>query len=171
MAKAFDNDIKRLLLNTTSFILIFIFYASLLPYNLETSSVDASLYGFASALKISTISAEPGKWIGHFIFNMLVAFVASLYCGFYRQGSKWLLVFGGLLIFGVLIEYFQLFIGGRGTPLVDIYANIAGLAVGFLLWGMLGKFTIAALRYYYEFGTLTLNFVRTSQKQLKVGQK
>ncbi len=160
MVNEFDDDIKRLLLNVTSFILIFIFYASLLPYNIEISPIDASLNGFLSALKYSIISAEPGKWIGHFIFNALVAFVGSLYCGLCGQRRKWLLVFGGLFLFGVLIEYFQLFIGGRGTSLVDIYANIAGLVVGFLLWGMLGKFTISALRYYYEFETLPLNFVR-----------
>lgn len=160
MINEFDNDIKRLLLNTTSFILIFIFYVSFLPYNMESSPIDASLNGFISALKFSTISAEPGKWIGHFIFNALVAFVVSLYCGLCRQGRKWFIVFGGLFLFGVLIEYFQLFIDSRGTSLVDIYSNIAGLFVGFLLWGWFGQFTVSALRYYYEFETLPLNFVR-----------
>lgn len=155
-----DHKLQRLLLNATSFLLIFILYASLLPYNITSMPIDSSFSGFLYALQISSVTAEPGKWIGHVIFNALVFFTASLYCGVSIDKKKWMWMSIGIFAFGIFIEYFQMFIGSRGTSLADIYANFAGITIGFILWVILGKFTIDALRYYFQFETLPLKFVR-----------
>lgn len=160
MANELDRKLKRFLLNVASFVLIFILYASLLPFNFTTLQFDTSFSGFLFELQLSTVSAEPGKWIGHLIFNSLLFFIVSLYCRFSKAKFIWIWMFTGVFLFGVLVEYFQMFIGNRGTSLVDIYANMAGIVIGFLLALFFGRFTIDALRYFYQYETLPLNVVR-----------
>ncbi len=160
MTNELDENLQRFFLNITCFILLFILYASLLPFNITSTPIDVSPSGFLSALQMSSVTAEQGDWIGHVIFNALVTFVACLYCGLRREGRQWIIMLGGIFVFGLIVEYFQMFVGSRGTSLADIYANAAGILIGYFFWLIFGKFTTDAVRYYYQYETLPLNFVR-----------
>lgn len=155
-----DKQIKQLLLNVTSFIFLFIFYASLLPFNVSDSPTGASIGAFFDVLLFSSMSVEQGQWIAHVIFNVLLTFSGSLYCQISSKKNIFLIMYGSILGFGFLIEYFQMFVGSRGTSLVDIYANIGGIFIGFIGWKLFGKFTLRALKYFFEYGTIEIGFVK-----------
>lgn len=151
---------RRLFLNATCFVFLFIFYASLLPYNITSTPVDMSISGFLSVLQFSSDGAEQGQWIGHVIFTALLTFLASIYCGLTRQKHIWFLAYGFIIAFGVLIEYFQMFVGSRGTSSSDIYANFAGMAFGYLAWVLFGKFSVKAVHRFLRDQTLPVRYVR-----------
>ncbi|MCP5382511.1 MAG: VanZ family protein [Kordiimonadaceae bacterium] len=155
-----DKKTARLLLNATSLIFLFIFYAALLPYNIVSSPRGVSLIDFIETLKYSPTGEEQGQWIAHIIFTALLTFVASMYAKISGQKKKWLLIYVGIVVFGFLVEYCQMFIGSRGISLEDIYANLAGLLLGFILWKFFGKFANDALKYFLKYKMLPIDFVR-----------
>lgn len=155
-----DRKILRLFLNATSLLCLFIFYAALLPFNLSSSPGELSLGGFINTLLFSETGTEQGQWIAHVIFNVLLTFFGSIYCKLSSRKNVWPLMYGAIIFFGFLIEYFQMFIGARGTSMVDIYANVAGMVFGFLAWKFFGDFTIRAVRHIYENKTLPIDFVK-----------
>lgn len=144
-----DQKIHRLFLNAAGLLCLFIFYAALLPFNLTSNPGDVSLGGFVNTLLYSEMGTEQGQWIAHVIFNLLLTFLGSVYCGLSHRKNIWILMYVGIVFFGFLIEYFQMFIGARGTSIVDVYANIAGLFFGFVAWKVFGGFTVNALRHIY----------------------
>ncbi|MEZ5757407.1 MAG: VanZ family protein [Emcibacteraceae bacterium] len=155
-----DKKIARLLLNATSLIFLFIFYAALLPYNIISSPRGVSLIDFIETLKYSPTGEEQGQWIAHIIFTALLTFVASMYAQIKGQKKIWLIIYGAIIVFGFLVEYCQMFIGSRGTSLEDIYANLAGLFFGFILWKFFGTFSSDALRYFLKNQKMPIEFVR-----------
>lgn len=160
MDREVNRKVTGLFLNVTSMIFIFILYTSLLPYNVTGNLGDVSFASFVDTLRISAISAQQGTWIAHAIFNLLLTFVASIYCQQTSKKIMWIFMYGAIIIFGVLIEYFQMFIGSRGTSLVDIYANIAGMGFGFIAWALFGKFTVRVVKDFIQHGTLSIGSVK-----------
>lgn len=155
-----ERSCKRLLLNATSLIFLFILYASLLPYNIIANPGGMSVAAFVDALLFSSMSTEQGQWIAHVIFNILLTFTGSLYCQTSSRKNILLVMYGSIFGFGFLIEYFQMFVGNRGTSLVDIYANIGGMVIGFVGWKLFGGFTLRALKYFFRYKTLEIGFVK-----------
>lgn len=155
-----DQKLEKIFFNATCFILVFILYASLLPYNISNTYSSVSFSDFWNTLNFSEPSAEQGEWIGHVIFNALLTFLACLYCVVSKNKKRWYQVLGFIFIFGFFIEYFQMFIGPRGTSLSDIYANVAGMAFGVLALLIFGKFAIETVRYYLQHQTLPIEYTK-----------
>lgn len=155
-----ERRTKRLLLNATSLIFLFILYASLLPYNISANASGVSFQAFIDVLRFSSMNAEQGQWIAHVIFNILLTFTGSLYCQVSSRKNILLIMYVSILGFGFLIEYLQMFVGNRGSSLVDVYANIAGIFIGFIGWKLFGNFTLRAVKYFYKYGTLEIGFVK-----------
>ena len=64
-------------------------------------------------------------WVVHILGFMVIT---SAFCGpLQRRYQNW--IFAIFLIFGILIELVQLAIPGRTASLVDMLANLAGLAL------------------------------------------
>ena len=155
-----DKKMSGVFFNITCAIFVFILYASLLPFNIVANSSELSFLDYVSVLKLSSLNVAQGQWIGHVIFNVLLTFSASLYCSLHKYRMTWVIIYLSIVIFGFSVEFFQMFVSSRGTSLVDIYANLGGMLVGFILWAMFGKFTLNALRHYLLHETLTIDFVK-----------
>lgn len=72
--------------------------------------------------------------------NHLVAFCYLLILGKSSYPSRTLAVFVGLVGYGVLIEILQSFTTYRFAEWGDLVADIAGLSVGLLLDGVIGRY-------------------------------
>ena len=60
------------------------------------------------------------------------AFLAVWFAGQYRRTAYWRIA-AGLLAFGVLIEICQRAVGYRSAELMDVGADVAGIAIGLVL--------------------------------------
>lgn len=76
--------------------------------------------------------------IAHFI---MYAGMASLAYVSVRSMRKKLYFFVLILLLGVSLEFFQMYIPGRNLSLFDIAANTAGVFSGFLICWILAKFS------------------------------
>jgi VanZ family protein len=73
------------------------------------------------------------KW-GHLIFYLIFTFSGLM--GYARQSGKNIkMVIFFIICFGVLMEFFQLYMSkGRLFEYNDVIANIAGVVVGYILF-------------------------------------
>jgi len=77
--------------------------------------------------KASALSwiAHADKWLHGLTFFVLAVWFAGLY----RPRSYWW-VGGGLMLFGLFVEFCQLMVGYRTADWIDIGANAAGIIAG-----------------------------------------
>lgn len=151
-----DKRITAVFFNIACAIFVFILYGSLLPFNL----VGAPPGSFMDILLSTPLDTSQGQWISHFIFNLLLIFFVCGYCQLSKNKMIWPIMYALIISFGVLIEYLQMYFGGRGTSLVDIYANFGGIFIGTLLWIFFGKFMLAAVEYLLKEKSLSIYYIR-----------
>jgi hypothetical protein len=68
------------------------------------------------------------KWMHGITFAAL----SLWFCGQYERSSYWRIAIG-LLAFGILIEIAQRAVGYRSADLIDLAADLAGIAAGLLI--------------------------------------
>ena len=155
-----DQKIRKVFFVASCSVLLFILYASLLPFNVSSASSFISFFDFLTTLTYPQGNSEQGEWIGHVIFNTLLTFLACHYCILSSRKRIWVQVLGFIFIFGILIEYLQMFIGSRGTSLADIYANIAGIMFGFIAWVIFGKLAKNSVSYFLKHQTIPIEYTK-----------
>jgi VanZ family protein len=81
-----------------------------------------------SARLMDAVDEVTDDWVVHILGFMVITIV---FCGPLQQRFR-NKIFIGALVFGVLIEIIQLMIPGRTASLIDMSANLFGLALGWL---------------------------------------
>lgn len=155
-----DIKVTRIYAYLTLGLLTFILYGSLLPFRFGDISLSAALSNFDSILNNPENITEQGKWIGHVIFYSLLSFFGCGYCFIKRNIGILFLMFAGMFFLGYLTEFLQLFVGGRGTSIIDIYADWVGMVIGLICWMFFGKFTKNTITQILRDNTLSVVTVR-----------
>jgi VanZ family protein len=102
------------------------------------------LLSWATLLLVLTATVVPSNWLwfddpsmgfdfgDKWLHGITFAGLTLWFCGQYRRSSYWRVALG-LLAFGLLIEIVQRNIAYRSAEMLDLVADLVGIAVGLIL--------------------------------------